>query len=97
MLPTILLAKVFLLSSFSSVDDQSDRVTQELKKLEGTWTITKLIVDGQQLPINSKDKDQLLISGDQMTMKTGSKTTSEATFVIDPKRKRLIPPKKQVN
>ena len=70
----------------ASGPSQDDAVKAELKKLEGTWTVETVEVNGNMLP-DEQIKGQavtFVFKGDQVTVKKGGQMNNVATVKLDP-------------
>ena len=60
-------------------------VRKELKRLEGTWEVVFLVVDGEEKPPEGPFKGlQVVMTGDQRVVKAGAVAITQETFQIDP-------------
>jgi uncharacterized protein (TIGR03067 family) len=54
-------------------------------RIQGTWKVVRLIVNGEDLPPEVIGKGQLIFKDDKLTFKDGDRT-KDATFTLDPKK-----------
>lgn len=75
-----------LVICFTAGPSPEDAVQAELKKLEGTWTVTALEFMGNKAPEEEvkKEKMSFVFQGDKFTIKKGEATETEATVKLDP-------------
>lgn len=86
---TSLMVLILAAGAFAGADTpKEDSVKQELKRLEGTWAVVALEVQGQKLPEDQLKKEQPLyvFKGEECTVKSGNKTISRAVIKIDPRK-----------
>jgi uncharacterized protein (TIGR03067 family) len=76
----LLVASFFLLAA---ADRKEDAVKKELAKLQGTWTMAGLEVDGKPVPEDKLESSTLTIKGDKYCIKVGD-DTYRCTIKIDP-------------
>jgi erythromycin esterase len=67
-------------------------VRNELKRLEGTWDVTAVVVNGEDTPVAGSLKGlQVIMTGDQRTVKTGETVLAQGSYRVDPRaRPRAI-------
>jgi uncharacterized protein (TIGR03067 family) len=65
---------------------RDDAVQKELKKLEGTWKMAALEIDGKPVPEEQFQDTILVIKGNQYIVKV-KKKSYETTFTIEPGKK----------
>jgi uncharacterized protein (TIGR03067 family) len=58
---------------------------KELARMEGTWKVVSVVINGQELKEADIKDDRLIIKGDQFTLK-GGKQTLEGKVTIDPSK-----------
>jgi uncharacterized protein (TIGR03067 family) len=63
--------------------DAREEARKELKRLQGTWVMTALEIDGRAVPEDQLRDTTLTMRGDKYIVKTKGKTY-EATFTLDP-------------
>jgi uncharacterized protein (TIGR03067 family) len=66
-------------------DDEA--VEKELKKLQGTWKVTRMEVDGIKIPLKAFEKVAVVIAGDKLSFRDKGKTYEEVECVLDPSKK----------
>jgi uncharacterized protein (TIGR03067 family) len=67
-------------------DKKADDATKaEMKKMEGTWTIEKVVRPGESPPAEELKQLKLEIKGDTRVVKRGDEVIVKSTFKIDPK------------
>jgi len=62
-----------------------DAVAKDLKKLQGTWEMAELEINGQQVPEEKRKDTILVIKDDKYIIKIKDKT-HETTFKLDPSK-----------
>jgi len=62
-----------------------DAAVQDLKKLQGTWVMAELEINGQQVPEEKRKNTTLVIKDDKYLIKVKDKTY-ETTFKLDPSK-----------
>jgi len=62
-----------------------DAVKKELAKMQGTWKVVSVIINGQELKEEEIKDDRLVIKDDHFTLK-GGKQTLEGKFTLDPSK-----------
>jgi uncharacterized protein (TIGR03067 family) len=67
-------------------DGNEDPQDMEYARLEGTWQVVSLEVDGMKIPKETIKESKLIIKGKQFTMKEKI-ATYRGTFIIDPAKK----------
>jgi uncharacterized protein (TIGR03067 family) len=77
----MLLAVVLLIGA----DKKDEAARKDLKKLQGTWTMASLEINGQQVPAEKLQNTTLLIKGNKYIVKVKDKTY-ETRFTLDPTR-----------
>ena len=65
---------------------REEAVKKELKKLQGTWKMVALEVDGKQVPEEKFPDTTLIIKGNKYIVKV-KKKAYETTFTLDPTQK----------
>jgi uncharacterized protein (TIGR03067 family) len=75
-IPTLLLA----------ADQKDDAVKEDLKKLQGAWTVVSAEFDGNKLGDDDVKKMEMVIKDDTYTF-TAPDETYKGTFKIDPAKK----------
>ena len=79
----VVLSLVGLLGADTAKDDA---VKKDLKKLQGTWTVVSMEMDGKFLPDESRQKIKLTIKGENFTFDNGDGNPT-------PGSTRSIPPR----
>jgi len=69
-----------------AADDQKNDAEKELKKLQGTWYMAALEVEGQQVVEEKLQSATLTIKGDKYTV-TVKDTSYETVITLDPSKK----------
>lgn len=84
MLKRIGLGLVFFLAicSFGISQDQKDKTMEELKKLEGTWTVEKAELGGADFPEELRKSVKLIMKGNTYKVTVGA-NEDEGTSKID--------------
>jgi uncharacterized protein (TIGR03067 family) len=72
---------LLLIGGVAVADDMSD----EAKKLEGTWLIESVTLDGKA--VDNTKGGQIVIAGDKLTMKHKNGKEQPFTFTVDPAKK----------
>lgn len=68
-------------------DDSKDAVRRELRKMDGTWQILSLVVNGDNLLAKDDgQKTSAVIKGATLTTVRAGKTVNEAALKIDPRK-----------
>jgi uncharacterized protein (TIGR03067 family) len=57
--------------------------TKDKQALQGTWTLTKFQMKGEQVTPPAEKKMQFVFKGDTITMRGDSKANEEGTFKLD--------------
>ncbi len=70
-----------------AADAKEDTAKKELKKLEGTWQVVSMEMDGQKQPEDDAKQFKVIIKGDKYTLKRGDDTVNQGTFTIDATKK----------
>jgi uncharacterized protein (TIGR03067 family) len=66
--------------------DGKDRVTEETKKLEGTWTIAAVVRNENPLPEEKTRDGRFVFKGEAFVQKIGDGTLAKGTFRPDPSK-----------
>ncbi|HXG12536.1 MAG TPA: TIGR03067 domain-containing protein [Gemmataceae bacterium] len=69
-----------------AADDKEDAARKELEKLQGTWEMAALEVEGQPVPAEKLQGTTLLIKGDRYIVKVKDQTY-ETIITLDPTKK----------
>lgn len=80
--------KVLLLPALAAslmAAPQDNDAKKELEKLQGTWKMVALEVEGQPVPPQKFDQATLVIKGDRYLVDTG-KTKTEVALTLDPSK-----------
>jgi uncharacterized protein (TIGR03067 family) len=72
--------------SIAAETAKEDEAKKDLEKLQGTWTMAALEVDGKLVPEEKLKSSTLTIKGDKYIIKVGE-MTHETTIKIDPGKK----------
>ena len=72
--------------SLAAGDGNKKALDMEYAKLEGTWHVLSLEVDGMKIPKETIKESKLIIKGKEFTMKE-KVATYKGTFSIDPSKK----------
>src|SRR5205823_5391450 len=76
-----------LLGMFTAADFADEAaIKKDQEALQGTWSVVKAVKDGETLPDAEREKMQIVIKGDQLIVKTGTRDEA-VTFKIDPSKK----------
>jgi uncharacterized protein (TIGR03067 family) len=78
----LVVASSFLLAA---ADKKEDPVKKDLAKLQGTWTMTALEVDGKPVPEDKLTSSTLTIKGDKYIIKVED-NTYKCTIKLDPSK-----------
>lgn len=70
-----------------AADAKEDDAKKELKKLEGTWQVVSMEMDGQKQPEDEAKQFKIVIKGNKYTLKRGDDTVNQGTFTIDATKK----------
>jgi uncharacterized protein (TIGR03067 family) len=63
-----------------------DAAKKELQRLQGTWKVLKMLMEGKPVPDEMIEKAQVVVSGHKATVKIGEK--DETAFItVDPTKK----------
>jgi uncharacterized protein (TIGR03067 family) len=81
---TLALTVVFLLGAGQLKDEA---VPKEVQQLEGTWAVTSLTLNGQDVAKVADFNLKMILKGNQFTVKAGDKVLGQGTFEIDPNQK----------
>src|SRR5262249_19008942 len=71
---------------FSALVAQAGDAKKELEKFEGTWKVTKLEAEGEQLPPAAREKLEFVFKGDKVVIK-GGKKDEEGEVKLNPSKK----------
>lgn len=63
---------------------KDDAARDEMKKLEGTWTIVSFERDGTKAQDDVFKDMKIIVKGDHYTVKRGNDVVDEGTFVVRP-------------
>ena len=72
--------------SLAAGDGNKEHLDMEYAKLEGTWQVVSLEVDGMMIPKETIKNSKLIIKSKEFTMKENI-ATYKGTFSIDPSKK----------
>jgi uncharacterized protein (TIGR03067 family) len=72
---------------FVSAEDKEEAVKKERQKMEGTWEVVSIEIDGNKLPMEEGKKSCVVLKGDKYTVKEGDNVIDEGTGTIDPTTK----------
>jgi uncharacterized protein (TIGR03067 family) len=72
--------------SLTAGDGNKELLDMDYAKLEGTWQVVSLEVDGMKIPKETIQESKLIIKGKEFTMKEKI-ATYKGTFSIDPSKK----------
>jgi uncharacterized protein (TIGR03067 family) len=72
-------------ASLVSAEPARDAATADLKKLQGTWVMVELEINGQRIP-EEKLKDTTLVIKDDKYITRIKDKTHETTFNLDPSK-----------
>jgi uncharacterized protein (TIGR03067 family) len=75
-----------MLLGLLAADKAAEAAKKELEKLQGTWVMESLEVDGQAVPEEKLQKTTLTIKGDKYVTKVKDRTF-ETTIQLDPTQK----------
>jgi uncharacterized protein (TIGR03067 family) len=76
-----------LLGSFGAFGFAADAsVKKDQEGLQGVWSVVKAVRDGEVMPDAEREKMQVVIKGDEITIQTGQRD-EKATFKLDPGKK----------
>jgi uncharacterized protein (TIGR03067 family) len=64
-----------------------DGAKKELKKLQGTWKVTRMEVAGVKMPQTAYEHVTVVIDGDKLAFRDKGKTYEEIECVLDPSKK----------
>jgi uncharacterized protein (TIGR03067 family) len=70
-----------------AADAKEDTAKKELKKLEGTWQVVSMEMDGQKQPEDEAKQFKVVIKGNKYSLKRGDDTVNQGTFTIDATKK----------
>lgn len=77
---------IVLLTGIFAAADKPPTAKQEMKNLQGTWTATKAVVSGKEVPLKRMGMDRFVVDGDKMSVMLGKKTVDSFQFKVDPKQ-----------
>jgi uncharacterized protein (TIGR03067 family) len=77
---------LILLASLLPTADAKDDAKSELKKLQGKWTPTAVVIDGNEIP-KDEVKGELVIKDNKYSYATGGGETGAGTLTLDPSKK----------
>jgi uncharacterized protein (TIGR03067 family) len=78
------LMALFLVAAAPAPDDA---VKEEMAKLEGTWSVQELTVDGKKLPKEDISKIRVVLKAGTYALEVEGKVFEEGTWMIDPTKK----------
>jgi uncharacterized protein (TIGR03067 family) len=78
---------VLLLAGAALAARADDKMDDELKKLEGTWTMVSAEYDGMKVDGDQAKKSKLVVKDGKWTVYVNDKVSTVATFTIDPSKK----------
>ncbi len=81
-----LLLPLVLLVAVAVQPEPADRSKKELKRLQGTWTMAALEIDGKDVPADKIDGTTLTIKEDRYTVKVKA-NSNECALRLDPNQK----------
>jgi len=67
--------------------DPKDDAKKDLEKMQGTWTVQKLVRDGMEMPAEATTKMSIEISKNKMTVHAEGRPGEEAEVTLDPSAK----------
>jgi uncharacterized protein (TIGR03067 family) len=70
----------------TTMAQEDDAVKKEMKRLQGTWKVTSMVMAGKPLPVD-KQPHELVIEGDKLSLKEGDKQATVMSIKIDPTQK----------
>ena len=77
----------------------ADAVKEEMKKLEGTWTVESATKDGK--PLEKQKGGQFIFAADKLTIKSADGKMEKMTYKVDPSAKPrtmdFVPEEKKPN
>jgi uncharacterized protein (TIGR03067 family) len=71
----------------AGADAPSDDVKKEMEKFQGTWSLTAITRDGEEVPAEELAELRLVIKGDKRVVKAGDEVKSQSTYKLDPTKK----------
>jgi uncharacterized protein (TIGR03067 family) len=77
---------LFALAFFVGGSDAKDDAKNDQKNLQGKWTMTSGIIDGNEIP-KSPTMGEVTYKGDKYEWKTGDGQSGSGTFKLDPTKK----------
>ena len=72
--------------SLAADDSKKEPLDMEYVKLEGTWRVVSLEIEGMKIPEETVKDSRLIIKGKEFTMKEKI-ATYRGNFIIDPSKK----------
>ncbi|HWC90947.1 MAG TPA: TIGR03067 domain-containing protein [Pirellulales bacterium] len=63
-----------------------DAIDQDLKKLSGTWTVIEIEASGMAPPADQMPKIEIIIEGNNLTIKDNGGPATKSAFTIDPRK-----------
>ncbi len=70
-----------------AADAKEDTAKKELKKLEGTWQVVSMEMDGQKQSEDDAKQYKIIIKGNKYTLKMQDNAINQGTFTIDATKK----------
>ena len=70
-----------------AADAKEDAAKKELKKLEGTWQVVSMEMDGQKQSEDDAKQFKVIIKENKYTLKMGDNAINQGTFTIDATKK----------
>src|SRR5262249_35197904 len=71
----------------AAAEGADDKAKAELKKLEGTWLVKTLTVDGQERTDNVTDLKMVVKPGGEFVVRLGDKELQGGVFTVQPDKK----------
>lgn len=68
-------------------DDNSDAAKDDLKKLQGTWTLVSMELDGRSAAADDVKHVKSVVEGNKVTVSVKGEVKAAATFTIDASKK----------
>jgi uncharacterized protein (TIGR03067 family) len=79
-------ALLFAALCLVAADEKKDTAKGDLDKLQGTWKVVAVTIDGNKQPADEADKGELVQKGDAYEFTMGGRTHS-GTIKLDPTKK----------
>lgn len=87
LLSVVLLLSVAALVSRAGDEKKKDPGADDLKKLQGTWRLVSMTIDGRTVPTDDAREVTSVVKGNKVTVSHKGEVKAAATFTIDAGKK----------